>query len=50
MPLMSLQELMMDFAKFQQMIETTMDLTLVESNEYVIKADFDDDLTGEITS
>jgi len=41
-----LQELLMDFAKFQEMVETTMDLSQVENHDFVIKADFDEELTG----
>ena len=35
-----------DLAKFQEMIETTMDLEMANKGEYVIKADFDNSLTG----
>lgn len=43
-----LQEIISDLAKFQEMIETTMDLELCNKGEFVIKADFDEGLTGEM--
>ena len=36
----------MDFAKYQEMVEATMDLNQVENNEFLIKADFDEGLTA----
>lgn len=40
-----LQEMISDLAKFQEMIETTMDFEIANKGEYVIKADFDNSLT-----
>lgn len=37
----------MDFAKFQEMVETTMDLSQIENHDFVIKADFDEGLAGK---
>lgn len=39
-----LVELQADFEKFLQLVETTVDLDLVEHHEFVIKASFDSDL------
>ena len=36
----------MDFAKYQEMVEATMDLNQVDNHEFVIKADFDEGLTA----
>lgn len=40
------QELLMDFRKFQDMVEQTIDLEQVKNHEFVIRADFDENLTG----
>ena len=40
----------MDFRKFQDMVEATMDLTKVDKFEYVVKPDFDDMLKSEYSS
>uniref|UniRef100_A0A2C9K9M9 DNA mismatch repair proteins mutS family domain-containing protein n=1 Tax=Biomphalaria glabrata TaxID=6526 RepID=A0A2C9K9M9_BIOGL len=40
----SIKDLLADFSKFQEMVETTLDLEQVQNHEYVIRADFDDSL------
>jgi len=39
---------MADLIKFQQMVETTIDLKAVENHEFMIKADFDERLQGNL--
>ena len=34
----------MDFAKYMELIETTVDLDAVDGNDFLIKAEFDDGL------
>ena len=40
----------MDFGKFQDMVEATMDLSKVDKFEYVVKPDFDDMLKSKYIS
>ena len=40
----------MVFSKFQDLVETTVDLTQVQNLEFVIRADFDDRLLGNLFS
>ena len=41
-----LQELLGDFNKFSEMVESTIDLEQVKNYEYLIKPDFDEKLQG----
>lgn len=42
------QELITDLAKYQEMIETTVDMEQANQGEYVIKPDFDETLAGNL--
>lgn len=43
-----LKELLEDLDKFQQMVEQTIDLDAADKGDFMVKADFDDDLKGII--
>ena len=39
---------MVDFDKYEDMIESTIDLDQIKNHFYLIKSDFDPDLEGEL--
>lgn len=44
------QELVSDLSKYQEMIETTVDMQQASQGQFVIKPDFDDTLAGKSVS
>lgn len=40
------KELLADTEKLQEMVESTLDLSLVDKGEFLVKPEFDDDLKG----
>lgn len=44
------QELVSDLSKYQEMIETTVDMQQARQGQFVIKPDFDDTLAGKSVS
>ena len=42
-----MQEIINDMSKFQEMIDTTVDMEHAKTGDFVIKPDFDDALAGE---
>lgn len=41
-----LKDCLNDLEKYQEMILSTLDMTLVDRGEYLVKAEFDEDLQG----
>lgn len=45
--IVTLEEQVADVEKFREMVETTLDLDLVDRGEYLIKSEFDETLQGK---
>lgn len=41
-----LRELISDMDKYQQMVEQTIDIEAAQKNDFLVRADFDEDLKG----
>lgn len=46
----TLDEQINDMSKFQEMMDSTLDMAMVDRGEFLIKAEFDEELKGDIFS